>query len=171
MLNDDVDDFGTRIDPMSHKENSKVVDNDDVTKKKDDKKDKDEAKDDDVEKMDDAAEEKDNDDLTLVRTHAIGSMETRNEHIKTPIPTPTRSYMIDLSLDKTISKELTANVSPTTTTTSKQYYKSKSRRGFTSNKKKILLGSVAGMCKRHDDVCKDKQDDQRRDATTNSSFG
>ncbi|GKD98401.1 hypothetical protein Tco_1382298 [Tanacetum coccineum] len=33
MLNDDVDDFGTRIEPGSHKENSKVLDDDDVNDK------------------------------------------------------------------------------------------------------------------------------------------
>ncbi|GKC02863.1 hypothetical protein Tco_0994473, partial [Tanacetum coccineum] len=40
--------------------------------------------------------------------------------------------------------EIDAMLSPTTATTSK----SKSKRGFTSNKTKILLGSIAGMCKR-----------------------
>ncbi|GJY27107.1 hypothetical protein Tco_0401833 [Tanacetum coccineum] len=45
---------------------------------------------------------------------------------------------------KTISEELTATVSPTTATTSK----SKSKRGFTSNKTKILPRSIAGMCRR-----------------------
>nr|GEY24914.1 hypothetical protein [Tanacetum cinerariifolium] len=72
MFND-VDDFGTRIEPRSHKENPEGVDDDDVTKMKNDKKDEDEVKDDDIEKTDDAAEEKDNDDHTdhtLVETHA-----------------------------------------------------------------------------------------------------
>ncbi|GJS43504.1 retrovirus-related pol polyprotein from transposon TNT 1-94 [Tanacetum coccineum] len=41
-------------------------------------------------------------------------------------------------------KELTAPVSPTTATTSK----TKIKRGFTSNKTKILLGSITGMCRR-----------------------
>ncbi|GKC21822.1 hypothetical protein Tco_1023972 [Tanacetum coccineum] len=92
MLNDDVDDF-------------------------------DESKDDNVKKTDDAAEEKDNDDQTdqtLVRIHATGSMETRNEKMQTPIPTPTRSPRKGLSLDKTILEELTAPVSLTTATTSKE---------------------------------------------------
>ncbi|GJR64867.1 hypothetical protein Tco_0010932 [Tanacetum coccineum] len=142
MRNEDVDDSGTRIEPR-HKENPKVVD-DDVTKKKDDKKDEDEEKDDDVEKTDNAAEEKDNDDPTdhtLVETYAMGSMETRNEHMQTSNPTPNRSPRKDLSSDNTISEELTATVSPTTATTSKV----KSKRGFTFNKKTILLGSIAGM--------------------------
>ncbi|GJY32618.1 hypothetical protein Tco_0916234 [Tanacetum coccineum] len=137
MLNDDDDDYGTRIDPESHKENPKVVVDDDVTKRKDDEKDEDEVKDDDVEKTDDAAEDKDNDDHidhTLVGTHAMGSMETRNEQMQTPIPTLTRSHRNDLSSDKTISKKLTAPVSPKTATTSK----TKTKKGFTSNKTKIL---------------------------------
>nr|GEX33438.1 hypothetical protein [Tanacetum cinerariifolium] len=50
MLNDDVDDFGTRIEPGSYKENPEFVADDDVTKKKDDEKDEDEVNDDDVEK-------------------------------------------------------------------------------------------------------------------------
>ncbi|GJV09654.1 hypothetical protein Tco_1351195 [Tanacetum coccineum] len=54
MLNDDVDDFGTRIEPESHKENPEVVVNDDDDETEKEKKD---AKKDD-------AEEKDNDDHT-----------------------------------------------------------------------------------------------------------
>ncbi|GKA28758.1 hypothetical protein Tco_0715003 [Tanacetum coccineum] len=84
IFNDD-DDSGTRIEPESHNENPEVVvDDDDVTKKKDDNMDEDKEKDDDVEKTDDAAEEKDNDDHTdhtLVKTHATGSMATRNEQM------------------------------------------------------------------------------------------
>ncbi|GJR41229.1 hypothetical protein Tco_1216913 [Tanacetum coccineum] len=151
MLNDDVDDSGTRIEPESHKENPKVVADDDVTKRKDDEKDEDEVKDDDVEKTDNAAEEKDNDDHTnhtLVGTHATGSIETRNEQMQTPIPTPTRSTRNELSSDKTISEELTTLVSPTTATTSK----TKTKRGFTSNKTKILPGSIAGMCRRRGQI-------------------
>ncbi|GKB77125.1 hypothetical protein Tco_0944020 [Tanacetum coccineum] len=94
---------------------------------------------------------KDNDDYThhlLVGTYATGSMETRNEQMQTPIPTPNRSPRKDLSSDKTILEELTAPVSPTTTTTSK----SKSKRGFTFNKTKILSGSIAGMCRRRGQI-------------------
>nr|GEU41121.1 hypothetical protein [Tanacetum cinerariifolium] len=162
MLNDDNDDTCTRIEPESHKKNPEVVvvdDDDDVnvTKKKDDKKDNDEEKDDDVEKKDDDknekekkdekkndVEDKDNVDHTdhaLVGTHATGSLESRNKQMRTPIPTLNRSPRKELSLDKTNSKELTATASPTTTTTSK----SKSKRGFTSNKSKILPGSITGM--------------------------
>ncbi|GJU85311.1 hypothetical protein Tco_1292857 [Tanacetum coccineum] len=116
MLNDNVNDSGTRIEPESHMENLEVVDDDDVNdkEKQDEKKDDDDQpKDDDVEKMDDAAEEKDNDDHTnhiLVGTHATGSMETRNEQMQTPILTPNRSPRKDLSSDKIIFEELTATI-------------------------------------------------------------
>ncbi|GKA46820.1 hypothetical protein Tco_0739703, partial [Tanacetum coccineum] len=136
IFNDD-DDSGTRIEPESHKENLEVVADDDVTKKKDDKKGEDEEKDDNIGKIGNATEEKDNADhidQTLVGTHVTGSTETRNEQMQTPIPTPNRSFRKYLSSDKTISKELMATVSPTTAITSK----SKSKRGFTSNKTKIL---------------------------------
>ncbi|GKA29016.1 hypothetical protein Tco_0715261, partial [Tanacetum coccineum] len=132
MFNDD-DDFGTRIEPGRHKENLKVDDDDidiDVTVN--------EKKDDNVEKTGDATEEKDNVDhidQTLVKTHAIGSMETRNKPMQKPIPTPSRSPRKDLSSYKTISKELTGTVSPTTATTSNP---KTNKSGFTSNKKRIL---------------------------------
>ncbi|GKE64651.1 hypothetical protein Tco_1518812 [Tanacetum coccineum] len=70
LLNDDVDDLCTRLEPESHKENPNVVDDDDVVNvfdKKDD-----EQKDDNAEKTN-VAKEKNND--------ATGSMETRNEQM------------------------------------------------------------------------------------------
>ncbi|GJW75139.1 hypothetical protein Tco_0134509 [Tanacetum coccineum] len=139
MFNDD-DDSGTRIKPRSHKENPEVVDDDEVNAKEK----QDEKKDDDAKKTDDAAEEKENDDHTdhtLVGTHATGSMETRNGQTQTTIPTPNRSPRKDLSSNTTISEELTAPVSPTIATT----FKTKSKKGFTLNKTKILLGSIVGM--------------------------
>ncbi|GJU77352.1 hypothetical protein Tco_1274422 [Tanacetum coccineum] len=120
-------------DEESYAKKPEVVDDDDVTKNKVEKKDEDDKKDSDVEKMDDAAKEKDNNDYTdytLVGTHATGNIETRNEQMQTPIPTPNRSPKKDLSSDKTILEELTALVSPTTATTSK----TKDKRGFTSTK-------------------------------------
>nr|GEW26546.1 retrovirus-related Pol polyprotein from transposon TNT 1-94 [Tanacetum cinerariifolium] len=125
MFNDD--DFGTKIEPESHKESPKVVFDDKVNEKEK----QDEKKDDDAKKTNAVIEEKNNDDHidnTLVGTHATDTMETRNEQMQTLIPTPTRSPRKDLSSDNTISKELTANVSPTTTTTSKDSSKSKSKR-------------------------------------------
>nr|GEV00770.1 hypothetical protein [Tanacetum cinerariifolium] len=149
MFNDDVDDSGTRIEPEIHKENPELVDEYEVN----DKVKQDEINDDDVEKPDDVVEEKENDDQidhTSVETHVMGSMETRNEQMQTPIPTLTRSPRKDISLDKTIYEELTIKVSPTTATTSKDSSKSKSKKGFTSNKTKILSRSIAGMCRRRD---------------------
>ncbi|GJX77153.1 hypothetical protein Tco_0323964 [Tanacetum coccineum] len=96
MLNDDVDDSGTKIEPGSHKENPEVVNDVNVIEKKGNDK-----NDEDVEKMDDVK----NNDATC-------SMETRNEQMQTPIPTPTRSPRKDLSLDKTISKKLTTLILP-----------------------------------------------------------
>ncbi|GKD75925.1 hypothetical protein Tco_1334207, partial [Tanacetum coccineum] len=118
----------TKIEPGSYKENPKVVDDEDdvnVFKKKDDEK-----NDEDVEKTYAIAKEKNND--------AMGSMETRNALMQKSIPTLTRSPRKDLSSNKIVLEELMALVSQTTATTSK----SKSKRGFTSNKKKIIPGTI-----------------------------
>nr|GFB55227.1 hypothetical protein [Tanacetum cinerariifolium] len=115
MINDDVDDSGTRIEPRSHKEYPKNVNDDDkeIEKEmKDDEIEKEETNDD-VKKTNAVVKEKDNDG------GASGSMEFRNEKMQIPILTPTRSPRKDLSSDKTNFEELTATVSPTTTTTSK----------------------------------------------------
>ncbi|GJT55870.1 hypothetical protein Tco_0990924 [Tanacetum coccineum] len=56
---------------------------------------------------------------------------------------------IDHILVRTHATELTVNGSPTAATTSK----SKSKRGFISNKTKILPGSIAGMCRRRGQIC------------------
>ncbi|GJZ38134.1 hypothetical protein Tco_0584325 [Tanacetum coccineum] len=139
MFNNYNDDSDTWIEPESHKENPKVVEDDDdvsVIEKKDDEK-----KDDNAEKADDA-EEKDDDDQTdhaLVRPQAEGSMETRNEQMQTPIPTPNRPPKKYLSLDKTIFEKLTTIVS-------------KRKRGFTSHKTKILSGSIAGISRRRGQI-------------------
>ncbi|GJX61082.1 hypothetical protein Tco_0293982 [Tanacetum coccineum] len=116
-----------------------------------DKKDEDEEKDDDVEKTGDVAEEKDNvdhTDQTLVKIHAMGSMETRNEQMKTPIPTLNRSHRKYLSYDKIIFEELMATVSSATATTSKP----KSKKGFTLNKTEIISRSIVGMCRRRGQI-------------------
>nr|GEU38697.1 hypothetical protein [Tanacetum cinerariifolium] len=108
----DEEDTRTRIEPESHKEHPKIVDEDDnfVEKKMtDDKKDE-------------------NDDHTnhvLVRSKVSGSLETRNKQMETPIPLPPRSSRIDLSLDKVLSQELTATVSQTPAITSQDTSKSK----------------------------------------------
>nr|GFC68454.1 hypothetical protein [Tanacetum cinerariifolium] len=74
-----------------------------------------------------------------------GSLETRNEHTQTPIPSPPRSPRTDLSLDKTLSEELTANVLPTPDTISKDPNTSQP----TLSTSKILTGSVAELSRCH----------------------
>nr|GEV78448.1 hypothetical protein [Tanacetum cinerariifolium] len=68
------EDFGTRIEPMSHKENPKTIDDDD---------------DDDND---------DHNDHVLIKNRRTGSSEDRNDKMQTPILLPPRSPMIDLSL-------------------------------------------------------------------------
>ncbi|GJW99073.1 hypothetical protein Tco_0180881 [Tanacetum coccineum] len=65
MINEDVDDFSTRIEPGSHKEHPENVNNDDEEIEK-------EETNDDVEKTDEVVKEKDNDE------GASGSMKFRN---------------------------------------------------------------------------------------------
>nr|GEU86004.1 protein FAR1-related sequence 5-like [Tanacetum cinerariifolium] len=132
MFNDDYD-SGTMIEPVSHKEHPKNIDDDD---------------DENMEKTDDKNDdEKANDDE---KTDETGSMETMKEKMQTSIPLPTRSHRTNLSLDKTLSEELTATVSPSTATTSKykRITKAKSKARYTSIKSKILPGSIAGVCRR-----------------------
>ncbi|GKC60149.1 hypothetical protein Tco_1087747, partial [Tanacetum coccineum] len=70
-------------EPGSHKENPKVIGDDDVN----DDEQKDEKKDD-------------------VGIHEMDSLENRTEKMQTPIPTPLRSPTINLSSDKTLVQEL-----------------------------------------------------------------
>ncbi|GJY00054.1 hypothetical protein Tco_0357072 [Tanacetum coccineum] len=113
MFQDDDDDSGNRIEPGSHKEHLKIVDDDDddetEKEKKDDKKN----------------DEKANDDK---KKDEMSSIETRKEKMQTPIPSLTRSPRTNLSLDNTLSEELTTTVSPSTTTTSKVKRKTKAKR-------------------------------------------
>ncbi|GKD88511.1 hypothetical protein Tco_1364018, partial [Tanacetum coccineum] len=177
ILNDDVDDSGNRIEPGSHKEHSENVNNDDKVIEKEKKNDEigKEKKDDDVEKMDEIEKEKKDDDVEKIDEieketkddvekidevvkekdndeFASGSMEFRNEKMQTPIPTPTRSPRTNLSFDKTIIEELTATVSPTTATISKDSSIPKRKKRSLSYKAKILLGSIADMCRRHGQI-------------------
>ncbi|GJY96337.1 hypothetical protein Tco_0513247 [Tanacetum coccineum] len=75
MLNDDVDDSGTRIEPGSYKEHPKNVnvDDEEIEKEKTDDEIEKKNKDDDVEKTDKVVNKKDYNEV------ATGSMETRNE--------------------------------------------------------------------------------------------
>ncbi|GJZ45372.1 hypothetical protein Tco_0592968 [Tanacetum coccineum] len=112
----DDDDSEDRLEPGSHKDNLEHVDNDD----------------DDKEKVD---EKKDVE---------MGSLETRTEEMKTPIPTILRSPRTILSSDKNITQELTDTVSLPTATTSKNPH---FRRSI-SSKYSHLLGALHRMCKR-----------------------
>ncbi|GJT25710.1 retrovirus-related pol polyprotein from transposon TNT 1-94 [Tanacetum coccineum] len=164
VLNDDVDDSGTRLEPGSHKENPEKVDDDDEEiekekkddieiekEKKDDveiekeKKDEElekEKKNDNVEETDKVVKEKDIfDDVT-------GSTKIRKEQKQTPILSPTRSPRNVSSSDKTTSEELTTTVSQTTATTSKVSSITKRKKQFISFRSKTLPGSIAGMCRR-----------------------
>ncbi|GJY97197.1 hypothetical protein Tco_0514107 [Tanacetum coccineum] len=132
MLNDD-DESGTRLELRSHKEHLENIDDDDELEKekKYDKKDDDKANND--EKKDET-----------------GSIGTRKKKMQIPISSPTRSLKKTLSSDKTLSQELTTTISPSTATTSevKSISNAKSKARSTSIKFKILLGSIAGICRR-----------------------
>ncbi|GKA94551.1 hypothetical protein Tco_0816589 [Tanacetum coccineum] len=87
----DEENSGTRIEPGSHKDNSKEVDDDDGDEMKDDKKDDDDNDDD------------DQDDHALIRNRRMGSSEIRTKKMQTPTSSPSRSPRKDLSSDKTIT--------------------------------------------------------------------
>nr|GEW81642.1 hypothetical protein [Tanacetum cinerariifolium] len=82
----DEEDFGNRIEPESHKENPKEVNDDD-----DDKKDDDDNDD-------------DHDDHSLIRNRVTGSLEIETKKMQTPIPSLRRSLKKDLSSDKKNNK-------------------------------------------------------------------
>nr|GFC82215.1 hypothetical protein [Tanacetum cinerariifolium] len=106
----DEEDNGTRIEPVSHKKHPEIVDDYDVID------DKVEEKNDDKE---DDNDDGDNDYHALVRGKVLDSLKTRKDKMQTPNPSPFRSLRNDLSSNKTLSKDLTVNVSPTPDTTSK----------------------------------------------------
>ncbi|GJT93894.1 hypothetical protein Tco_1082739 [Tanacetum coccineum] len=165
VLNDDVNDFDTRLEPKSHKENPKKVDDDDVEieeEKKDDIETEKEKKDDveiEKEKNDEEIEnEKNNDNIEEtdkvikekdIVDDVMGSTKIRKEQKQTPIPLPTtRSPRNVSSSDKIVSEELTAIASPTTATTSKASSTTKHKKQSISFRSKTLPGSIAGMCRR-----------------------
>ncbi|GJR26841.1 hypothetical protein Tco_1103073 [Tanacetum coccineum] len=127
MINDDVDDSGTKIEPGSHKEHLEIINDDDdqIEKETKDEEIEKEKKHDDDEKIDEVVMEKDDDDDDEgVKEKcnvdvAMGSMEFRKEKMQTSIPSPMRSPRKVSSSDKTVTKEFTRTVSPTTATTSK----------------------------------------------------
>ncbi|GJW75821.1 hypothetical protein Tco_0135191 [Tanacetum coccineum] len=132
VFNDDVDDTGCKIEPGSHKEKLENIDDDVVEIEKetnvDDTSDK---------LLDEVVKEK---EVNMSR-----SQEIRKEQKQTLIPSPIRSPRNVSSLDKTISEELTADVSPTTATTSKILSKLKQKKKSFTHKARNLPGSIAGM--------------------------
>nr|GEV40006.1 copia protein [Tanacetum cinerariifolium] len=146
VLNDDVDDSGTRIEPGCYKENPEKVDDDDKeleTEKKDkeiekDKKDKDTEKnktDEEIEKENKDYNAKKTDEVVMEKEivdDVTSSMKIRKEQKQTPIPSPTRSPRNVSSSDKIVYEELTATVSPTPTITSKVSSTTKCKKRFIS---------------------------------------
>ncbi|GJU16473.1 retrovirus-related pol polyprotein from transposon TNT 1-94 [Tanacetum coccineum] len=132
VFNDDVDDTGCKIEPGSHKEKLENIDDDVVEIEKetnvDDTSDK---------LLDEVVKEK---EVNMSR-----SQEIRKEQKQTLIPSPIRSPRNVSALDKTISEELTADVSPTTATTSKILSKLKQKKKSFTHKARNLPGSIAGM--------------------------
>ncbi|GKE66714.1 hypothetical protein Tco_1520875 [Tanacetum coccineum] len=105
VLNDDVDDSGTRLEPSSHKENPKKVDDDDVEIEK-------EKKDDieiNYEKEEDADIEKEKKDEEIEKEKNNDNVEETDKVVKEK----------DIVDDVMVYEELTATTSPTTATTSK----------------------------------------------------
>nr|GEU55269.1 hypothetical protein [Tanacetum cinerariifolium] len=141
VLNDDADDFDTRLEPESQKENPEKIEKEkkddvEIEKEKKGEEIKKENNNDNVEETDKVVKEKDIiDDVT-------GSTKIRKEQKQTPIPSPTRSPRNVLSSDKTVSEELTATVSPTTATTSKASSITKCKKQSISSKPKTLPGRM-----------------------------
>ncbi|GKC48245.1 hypothetical protein Tco_1065967, partial [Tanacetum coccineum] len=104
LLSDE--DFGNRLEPRSHKDEPKEI-NDDDDEKKDDK------------KGDDDNDDDDHDDHALIRSRESGSSEIKTEKMQTPIPSSPRSSRTDLSSDKAIAHKLMVSVTPTPATSSK----------------------------------------------------
>ncbi|GKC67034.1 hypothetical protein Tco_1099632 [Tanacetum coccineum] len=88
LLSDE--DSSDRIEPESHKDKPKEINDDDDEKNDDDDDDDD-----------------DHDVHLLIRTQVTGSLEIRTEKMHTPIPSPSRSPRTDLSSDMAIAQELT----------------------------------------------------------------
>nr|GEU61070.1 hypothetical protein [Tanacetum cinerariifolium] len=124
VLNDDVDDSDTRLEPESEKENL-------------------EKNNDNVEETDKVVKEKD------IINDVTGSTKIRKELKQTPIPSPTRSPRNVSTSDKIVSEKLTATVSPTTATTSKASSTTKHKKQSISSNSKTLPRSIASMCRRH----------------------
>ncbi|GJZ85509.1 hypothetical protein Tco_0650848 [Tanacetum coccineum] len=134
-LNDE-EDISDKLEPESHKDKPKIVDDgDEEEEKKDDKK-------------DDDNDDNDHTDHASIKDQVMGSSEIRQEKMHALIPSPLRSPRIDLSSDKDINQKLTATVSLTPATSSKVHSKP------STSKRIILPGSIARMAKRHSQLRK-----------------
>ncbi|GJT54811.1 retrovirus-related pol polyprotein from transposon TNT 1-94, partial [Tanacetum coccineum] len=153
VLNDDVNDFVTRIEPRSHKGHPKHITNDDAETSK--AKENEEVE---KEKEDGEIEKEKNDATEIEITNKVvkekdvadklSSQEIRKEQKQTPIPSPNRSPRNVIFSDKIVSEELTTSVSPTNASTSKTPSTTKRKKISFSYKTKNLLGSIAGMRRR-----------------------
>ncbi|GJV80086.1 hypothetical protein Tco_1515956, partial [Tanacetum coccineum] len=133
----DEEDFGTRLEPKSHKENLKEINDDEEEEEEKDDKKKDDNDDDDDDDDDD------HDDHALIKNKRTSSLENRTEKMQTATSSPPRSPKKALSSDKIIIQELTASVSPTPDTLTQDHSKP------TFSTHKILPGSIARMDRRH----------------------
>nr|GEZ74659.1 hypothetical protein [Tanacetum cinerariifolium] len=106
MINDDVDDSGTKIEPESHKEHPKIVNDDDdqfekeknneeIEKEKKDEEIKKGKKHDDYEKIDEVVMEKDNDDDDVEKIVPELTVAKTNEMINKEMP-----RLVNLAVDK-----------------------------------------------------------------------
>nr|GEZ73394.1 hypothetical protein [Tanacetum cinerariifolium] len=123
------EDFGVRIEPVSHKENPEEIVDDD--KKKDD--------------------DDDHDDQSLIKTRRTGSSEIKTDQMQTPVPSPLRPNRTDLSSNKTVTKDLTVFDTPMS------YVPSQDPTKLTSSLRTHLQGVITRMCKRQatNDLIKD----------------
>ncbi|GJU99719.1 retrovirus-related pol polyprotein from transposon TNT 1-94 [Tanacetum coccineum] len=81
------------------------------------------------------------------------SQEIRNEQKQTPIPSPIRSPRNASFLEKTVSEDLTDNISPTTATTSMTSFTTKYKKRYFTVKTRNLPGSIVGMGRRRNQIC------------------
>ncbi|GKC88642.1 hypothetical protein Tco_1149291 [Tanacetum coccineum] len=134
----DVNDTGSKIEPGSHKENPKRVSDDDETEKEKEVK----------------QDEKEKENEEAGKEHNIIEKEVENETNVEAGKTDELVKEKDVAnvSDKTISKDLTDTVSPTTATTSKTSFTAKHKKISFTLTTRNLLGSIAGMGKRRGQI-------------------
>ncbi|GKC42842.1 hypothetical protein Tco_1060564 [Tanacetum coccineum] len=119
VINNDVDDTGSKLEPGSHKEHPKHVFDDDEKKKKDEE----------VEKEKEVVE-------IMKETNVDNTSAKKNKEVMT------EKEVVDMS------EEFTDNISPTTATTSKTFVTPKQKKRSFTLKTRSLPRSIAGMCRR-----------------------